>query len=381
MTEFKQLQGSARTQEFEPKVTLISLITAPVGTIGSIWYGSRMNDSLNPEPLERIYQESATLHDFESASKLIKAFPQYASSDPDVDVFSSARECLINIAKVCFKADLPVSESLAFTLQVDDANVAWREQLVRSKHSSYFMQTSRIADLSKMDVNRSKNIELIAGKQGVQIYDDAVNALRKAYYKLGELGVPQEDIRLQPQMNIHRVYWMTSMRAILKTLNNRNGWIAQSTLWSPIIAGICKEFRRLGLWPVVEDFVANPPVGIAYDTDYDKWYISDYKLQADNEDRILGKDPLPVDPLYLAYKFQSMPSHTNIKHYDYLKSLYIHTWNDKYLSVLGWNREDPDQLGPYDRPKDFFNRATSKDLHIEDDNKAKEVIKAALSLK
>ena len=88
---------------------------------------------------------------------------------------------------------------------------------------------------------------MIAGKEGVDIYNDAVNTIRRAYYKLGKMGVPQEDIRLQPQMNTHRVYWMISLRSLLVTLSNRCGYIAQASLWTPITAGVISELRRLNM--------------------------------------------------------------------------------------------------------------------------------------
>ena len=75
-------------------------------------------------------------------------------------------------------------------------------------------------------------------------------------------------------------------------------------------------------------------------------------MNADNEDRYSGRDKIPCDPLWLAYKGYSMPAHTDIQFYDYLKSLYIQIWKDEYLAVLGWDRAHPEVLGPFDRPID-----------------------------
>lgn len=392
----QQLTGSSITKEITPTTKIISMTNNPIGLIGSIWYGSRQSSDISVEGLQSLYNRdymSPDNYDMTElnkvATKLVRAFPQYYTDDSSDTIdydnidFSKARDVLIKIVQICLKADLPVSEAVALTIQVDNANVAWREQLVRSKFSSYFMQTSRIADLSHMDVNRSPDIKLIAGDEGVKIYNDTVNEIRRAYYKLAQLGVPQEDIRLQPQMNTHRVYWMTTFRALIKTLSARSGWIAQSTLWSPITADIIDELRNNHLLDVLGTFLGNPPVDISYESDYDKWYVSNYNLVADNEDRILGKDPLPVDPLYLNYRGLSMPSHTNFTHYDYLKSMFIKIWNDKVLSILGWNRSNPSQIGPYDRDKSYFSKVSSnKDLNIVSDNEDdyKSVIEVVNSL-
>jgi len=372
MSKVKQLQGNSITAELLPEVKIISMSDNPVGLIGAIWYGSRQNDSINPLDLQLIYNRVTDCNpNLESqiqntANRLVNGFPQYYDTDKygslesnkDVEL-EGAREVLVELVKICLRANLPVSESVALTIQVDNASVAWREQLVRSKFSSYFVTTSRIADLSKMDVVRPHAIRLIAGDQGVKIFDDTVQVIRDAYRKLEELGVPQEDIRLQPQMNTHRVFWMTDLRALITTLRARCGWIAQSSLWSPIHAGICRELRYQYLMEVLDEFLGEPPVKLSIDND-DNLYVSEYQLKADNEDRILGKDPLPVDPLYLAHIQESMPEHTDIAHYDYLKSMYINTWNDRYLSVLGWNRDNPDQLGPYDRPRSYFESLTDE---------------------
>ena len=255
MIKTAQLAGNSRTEEFIPEVKIISSTQNPVGLIGSIWYGSRQADEVSVENLQSIYDDPDgewSTDKYKTARQLVNAFPQYYGVPEDeIDLdnldHQKVRTLLIKLVQICLKANLPVSESVAFTIQVNNASVAWREQLVRSRTAAYFMQTSRIADLSKMDVNRAHSIEMIAGKEGVDIYNDAVNTIRRAYYKLGKMGVPQEDIRLQPQMNTHRVYWMISLRSLLVTLSNRCGYIAQASLWTPITAGVISELRRLNM--------------------------------------------------------------------------------------------------------------------------------------
>src|SRR5699024_2338085 len=91
-------------------------------------------------------------------------------------------------------------------------------------------------------------------------YEEAVQTLRDAYSKLTALGVPSEDIRLCPESRIHRVEWMTNLRALLPIVGKRIGWIAQSTLWSPIIEQVTEILR--GIDPMFEDFLGQQEIQV-----------------------------------------------------------------------------------------------------------------------
>ena len=82
------------------------------------------------------------------------------------------------------------------------------------------------------------------GDEAVKIYEDTVETIREAYRQLVDMGVPMEDIRLQPQGHTHRVYWMVPLRTLITILNKRCDWIAQASLWTPIVAGVVKELRE-----------------------------------------------------------------------------------------------------------------------------------------
>ena len=355
MSQQQRIHQNSDTGFIRPVVKLVSMTENPVGTIFSLWYGSRHSNSVLASDIQELYNHvnpQGRLRDV--AQEICGAYPEHAGDNNDyINVITK-------IVKQVIGADLPPTESVTFTFEIDNASVAWREQLVRSKLASYWTQTSRTQDLSTMDVTMNDSVLLLGGQEAVDIYKDTVAQIREAYTKLSELGVPVEDIRLQPQGHTHRVYWMISLRALIKIINKRSDWIAQASLWTPIISGICAELRTENLMDIVQDYIGKPFAHVNYEPDWDYYYIDDHMQTTENEDRYYGRDPLPCDPLWLAYKRFSMPEGTNIEFYDYLKSMYLNIWSDEYLRVLGWDRKDINKIGPYDRPKSWFEACEPK---------------------
>lgn len=358
MAKSTRLSQNSFTGKIRPEVKLVSMTENPIGTIFSMWYGSRHSNSIPAEDIQNLFDSKGVYYDGitpssedmdKIAKEVCKEYPEHAGTNGD-----DYKNVIQKIVKQVIEADLPPTESVLFTFEIDKANVAWREQLVRSKFASYWTQTSRTQDLSTMDVNMNDSIDLLGGDEAVRIYKDTVEYIREAYKQLMALGVPAEDIRLQPQGHTHRVYWMISLRSLIKITNKRSDWIAQASLWTPIIAGVCAILRKRGLMEVVKDFVGKPLPTVSYHSDFDKYYVSDHPQTTENEDRYYGRDPLPCDGLWLAYKGLAMPENTDIEFYDYLKSMFIQIWGDEYLAVLGWDRNDPTKLGKYDRPKSWF---------------------------
>ena len=363
----ERMKQGCRTEVIRPKVKIISKTENPIGTLFCVWSGTRYPDIMEPEDIQLLYdrgfdfpelygdrdknilRENYDEDDYfcQIAEKICGWYPEYAGEDG-----KDYKNVILSIARKVIESNVPAGESVHFNIQIDDANVAWREQLVRGRISQQFWTMStRIMDMTTMDVNMNDSVRLIGGDQAVDAYKKCVDTIRETYkFLVDECGVPMEDIRLQPQGHTHRVYWMAPLRTLVTILNKRCDWIAQASLWTPIVAGILQEFRRLGIYDIVSPFIGKPMVEVAHETDFDEYYVSKYIMNADNEDRYSGRDKIPCDPLWLAYKGLSMPAHTDIQFYDYLKSMYIQIWQDEYLKVLGWDREHPEKLGKYDRP-------------------------------
>lgn len=349
MAKSERMKQNGFTGTIRPTVRIISKTENPIGTLFCVWSGTRYPDAVMPEDIQYIYDNDISMIHPEYknlAQKICYWYPEYAGEDG-----KDYKNVILSIARKVIESNVPAGEFVSCNIQIDDANVAWREQLVRGRITQQFWTMStRIMDMTTMDVNMNDSIPIIGGSRAVEAYKNCVNYIRDTYkFLVDECGVPMEDIRLQPQGHTHRVYWTAPIRTLVTILNKRCDWIAQASLWLPIVAGICKELRRLGLFEIVEPFIGKPMVEVAKNSQ-GEYEVTGYIMNADNEDRYSGRDKIPCDPLWLAYKGYHMPEHTDIEFYDYLKSLYIQIWRDEYLRVLGWYRENPDDIGPYDRP-------------------------------
>ena len=356
MAKSERMVQNSFTGVIKPKVKIISSTENPIGTLFCVWSGTRYPDIMSPAEIQYLYDyhEDAEIffsdQDWENARTICKWYPEYAGTYGE-----DYKSVILSIARKVIESNVPAGESVHFNVQIDDANVAWREQLVRGRISQQFWTMStRIMDMTTMDVNMNDSIRLIGGDKAVKVYEDTVETIREAYRQLVDMGVPMEDIRLQPQGHTHRVYWMVPLRTLITILNKRCDWIAQASLWTPIVAEIIKELRRLNLYDVISPFIGKPMVELGYYSEFERYYVSKYIMNADNEDRYSGRDKIPCDPLWLAYKGYDMPEHTDLEFYDYLKSMYIQIWKDEYLQVLGWDRENPEKIGKYDRPASWF---------------------------
>jgi len=332
MSYMGRVKGSSRTEYIRPRVELLSHTENPIGTLFSLWHGSRFNEFVDSAQAQAIYEgKDSGLEELKQY--IVSCYPEYGTASRVVQ----------EVARMNLLANVPSAESVTFNFAIHDCSVGLREQIVRSKLSSYWTQTSRTADLRYMDIHMSNSIEEYGGQEAVDIYKHVAETIREGYRKLADLGVPLEEVRLAPEARVHRVMWMTDTRALMLVINKRLDWMAQTTLWTPIIEDMVQILRNID--PMLGDFFGNPP-GVKIQDGK----VIHHAYDNENEDRYYGRDLQPVDPLWLAYKGIKPKPDTNFKLYDQMKSYYIKLWSDEILEVLGWDRENPDKLGYYDRP-------------------------------
>ena len=240
MAKSERMVQQSRTCPIRPKVSIISYTMYPIGSLFVVWSGTRYPDIMTPDIIQTLYDEG-TMVDYwsdsayvddkkrEVAQLICKWYPEYAGKDG-----KDYKNVILSIARKVIESNVPAGESVHFNIQIDDANVAWREQLVRGRISQQFWTMStRIMDMTTMDVNMNDSVRLIGGDEAVKVYEDTVETIREAYRKLVDMGVPMEDIRLQPQGHTHRVYWMVPLRTLITILQleqNRSLAIAPFTI-------------------------------------------------------------------------------------------------------------------------------------------------------
>lgn len=340
MGNYGVMNQKKRTTIIEPKVRLVTCSENLVSTIFIVWHGSRYNTMYTHEEINNILKLDESEYDDNLQKLSTRLSNEYGTK--------SGKEAIVNTVNLCISMNLPITESIHFTFEVDEATVAWRDQLVRHRQAGIWVQTSRTRDARTIDIALPKSVETYGGDKGVEIYKDLSNKIRLAYEELIKLGVPQEDIRLQPGSSVHKVYFFVTLRTLVTIIKKRTSWIAQASLWTPIISQILDILDKKGIGKFLSTVRSDNGAKISRRDD-GTLFISEYNFEMDAYHRYNGEDPLPVDPLYLAYKNLEMPEHTDLKMYNYMKSQFINIWSDEYLEILGWDKNNPNKLGYYDK--------------------------------
>jgi flavin-dependent thymidylate synthase len=84
-------------------------------------------------------------------------------------------------------------EFIDFSFLFEGVSRALQQQLTRTRHASYAIQTLRVVDMKKWEYETGPSIKGNADKQA--IYDSTMRTIDQAYRKLIELGADIEDAR------------------------------------------------------------------------------------------------------------------------------------------------------------------------------------------
>lgn len=229
----------------------------------------------------------------------------------------------IDLMKLIFEQDAPVSEFLTLVIAIDDAPVAFREQLVRHRLCTFWIQSSRIMDLGQapMWMPNTLNAEQQA------LLRDGYAHVKDSYRKMQAAGVPNEMARLvMPEGRLHRIQMMINFRYLIQMCSKRTCWILQASLWKYFVSGIQRELERLydangcdEAYRVMAAQIGSPPCTTS----------KKCKFCLDNERRLKGEDNLPVCPLWAKFYDKDLDESQKTRAFEYYKTQgYEEMWSE-----------------------------------------------------
>ena len=206
-------------------------------------------------------------------------------------------------------SELPIKQNLNFTFILDDVSISFREQMVRHKignklgdnygvdtapdleSSTFWSQSIRYLQPKKFATNGNYRLpEKLDTKQRAY-FKKQMEWIEGAYNHLLESGVSQEDAReLLPVGMTHSISWTLNLATIQHVIGKRGCWLAQADLWEPIIQGMVSELSKID--PYFKTIIAPPCIKGG------KFAACKFKIE--NEARVIGTDPLPPCPLFVA---------------------------------------------------------------------------------
>ena len=150
MAKSERMVQQNRTCPIRPKVKIISHTSNPIGSLFVVWSGTRYPDIMSPKIIQNLYEDAGFV-DYWSDSKYIDAekadaarticewYPEYAGENG-----KDYKNVILSIARKVIESNVPAGEAVHFNIQIDDANVAWREQLVRGRFCRKSQARSRL---------------------------------------------------------------------------------------------------------------------------------------------------------------------------------------------------------------------------------------------
>ena len=186
---------------------------------------------------------------------------------------------------------VPVCESVCFTFQISDVSIAWREQLVRHRTASYWIQSGRITDYSNVFEDKAYHVpvDIKADPEALEKWNHHWEKTQEFFRWMRQAGIREQDAReIIGNGVLHRLSWNINLRNLAHMLKARTCFIAQQH-WHPIVMAVCAGMYEVD--PMFEA-LAKPPC-LSHDN---KFSQCAYDNMA--QDRHDGTDPLPVCPLF-----------------------------------------------------------------------------------
>ena len=247
---------------------------------------------------------------------LFEAFPELKTSkDPWGDYVKSVEAWGLQVAKMAF----PLAEMVHFVFRLSDVTIAFREQLVRHRTNSYWIQGGRITDQSDVFDKGKYNIPDSVSKDPglIKLWKDQWLHTQETYKSLRAHGVPDEDCREVVGSGVtHRLTMGINLRSLIELCKSRTCQIIQGH-WIEVVRQIINEVTTK-VDPIF-GIIGFPPCWNS-----DKKFIG-CKFNGVSEERLMGQDPHPVCPIW----FENSPKTLNGKPVEIQDLRDLGRWNDE----------------------------------------------------
>lgn len=298
------------------KFVLVSCTEFPVETLFAVWLTSRPKQY--PKILKLVHDVyDSTLPTGKMIHKLLEVCrpnsqlsilklnsfvnsPEFVTKDEIVNS-GLTEELVLTTFKNVVAMSIPVSESVHFTWGFEHMPIAWREQAVRERQWGFWLTSMREFDMTSFVdegnyfvPERFQDDADADGPSDARVFlDEFMNKIQDAYNTLLGLGMTQEEARnIIPLSAMHNGAMFSTLRTLLNTLNKRSCWISQVELWGPVIQDMSQALRKEH--PVLGGMIS-PPCFKPYSNEF-----QGCKFKGIMDNRVLGKDPYAVCPLYMS---------------------------------------------------------------------------------
>lgn len=127
-------------------------------------------------------------------------------------------------------------EFVSFQFQIIDVTRAFTHQFVRTRTASYAQQAQRVVDLSDMRVQKPNTVE--ANPVASQAWDEAVEAIKKAYGTMHAAGIPNQDCRgIVPTNILTNITAVLNLRTLADLVGKRQNLRAQGE-YADVVKGM-----------------------------------------------------------------------------------------------------------------------------------------------
>ncbi len=283
----------------DPSVVLLSPLPEhyPLELLYTLWLQSRTETPV--VPVEDI--QLALAHDmyYEDTPEL------FIDPQPGISFrayYNSQIDLILSI-------DIPLLESLVFVFVVEGMTISMREQLVRHREGSYWLQSGRIRDQRTFASRGAyRTPQGIRGNQELEgMWVRSMTTVQKMFNALLNYGMTIEEARdILPAAQTHRGSVTMNYRALKKMIGRRTSFIAQSTNWHPLLFGLADAVNALD--PRLISHLFEPP------EIHNGTYIGQTN-ELENRRRLAGDDPLPPCPIFMKYE---VSQYWDFKHDPYI---------------------------------------------------------------